>query len=1115
MIETPNRPYYDDFDVTKGFLKVLFKPGLSVQTRELNQLQSILQNQIGSLADTIYKAGSVVKDGRLSFKNDIAYVKLFSTYNNVNYNYDRCQGRMFYGITTEIVASVFDGFNADNTNPGTLYLNYLSSGVNQEKTFQENEVLQLINEIYVSQVSGTFRANETIVGSNQGVTAKLILAENNKLLVVYDSDGRFTENERITGQDSGASGLYSNGETEVYQIQVQNSENITEPIGVGSFAILASGIYYVDGYFVNVQPQQIILNEYGSSVSAKVGFNKEVKYIEATDDLSLYDNANGTPNENAPGADRLFLNLKLGYYNLYDDVPEQFIEIMRISNSVVIFDTSTDSQWSNILDLMAKRTYDESGNYTVNPFIVDIQEFLDENNNNGIYKEEYFAFGSQVEAQNASVEVFGQQLPGTSHLYNYRYYPLNSHEEFIQACRDRVCLGINPGLAYVFGYEVDLANRIYVPMLKARETGVDYNSLVNVKYGNYVLVNNVQNVPNIYNLQEVILCNQETFNKSNNIGTARVRMMKHHSGTYGDTGEVFRLYLIDIEMNESYNFTNDVKSIGSESDNGFKCKVVLDTAQKANLYDIDKNILVYNLPQNAVESLDLASYEFMYTASGNADATGVITVNAPANSIYYSTDADDYILAVGTQEGATTEIVDTTNKITIGANGTSVQIDLGDDYDSYHYSIIATVHRNDSNLKTKTLVANAETLVASPTSSMTIPHTDGFRLVGVYDSGDKGTPATTGSANVTANYTFDGGQRDNYYGQIKINQIPNTSAPSGQLLIVYDYFTHSSGDYFSAESYEGQVDYAEIPTYTSESGAVYDLRNCLDFRPKIDDSGDGFTSVSNPRIIAPSSNFESNVSYYLPRIDILEVDYLGNFKVKQGTSAINPQTPQGDLNSMVLYSFEIPSYTQNINDIVKNYRENKRFTMRDIGLLETRINAMENYILLTQNDYDISNMPIFGSDGTARYKTGYIADNFIDHSYGEISDSGYKCSIDITSNILRPSYKLNTVVLERNTNETSTAVEQGGKYMIPKTDVNAINQIVGTSIQRVNESGLISWVGNLLISPSVNNIFNNINQSKQNFGDDTDYLNEFNAAIADTDNNLEYGNFFSNWLGVK
>ena len=39
-------PYYDDFDESKGFHRILFKPGVSVQARELTQLQTLLQAQL-------------------------------------------------------------------------------------------------------------------------------------------------------------------------------------------------------------------------------------------------------------------------------------------------------------------------------------------------------------------------------------------------------------------------------------------------------------------------------------------------------------------------------------------------------------------------------------------------------------------------------------------------------------------------------------------------------------------------------------------------------------------------------------------------------------------------------------------------------------------------------------------------------------------------------------------------------------------------------------------------------------------------------------------------------------------------------------------------------------
>lgn len=1104
MIETKNKPYYDDFDATKGFIKILFKPGISVQTRELNQLQSIIQNQIGCLADSVFKDGSVVKDGRIIFKNDVDYVKLTNSYNNINFLYDNYKGRMVYGATTKVVASVFDGFNVTNDKPNTLYLDYLGSGVfesddENKSTFVEGEILQLVNEIFVTNIKGNFSINEIIHGENSQAEAKLILVDNNKLHIVYTSERRFAENEPITGNLSGASCIFAQGEIEQLQCQVRTSADTNSPIGKGSFIILSSGIYYIDGYFVNVEPQQIIISEYDTLVSAKVGFNKEVKYITASDDVSLYDNANGTPNENAPGADRLYLKLSLGYYGLYDDIPESFIEIMRVNNSSEVFNTSNNSQWSNILDLMAKRTYDESGNYTVKPFIIDIQEFLNENNNNGIYKENYFAFNSQIEAMNASIETFNEAAPGSAHLYNYKYYPLSNHNKFLQACRDRVCVGINPGLAYVLGYSIELKNRLYVPMLKARELGTDDNSLLNVKYGNYCLVKDVKYLPDINKLELVNLYETED-TLGNIIGTARVRMISYHANDTGGS-KIYKLFLNDIQMtNTSKTFSQNVLAFGSsnlDGDNRFTCKAYKPSGSM-QIYDADKNILVFKLPQNAVSKLSDITYEFMYNISDIVSGGDkALTISSPISSaVFYTTEASKYILV---DNGG--NVVDLTDK-NISINGSNLIIQNLTANTSY--SLLVPLRASNTEIRKKTLLSETETGLSG--NEITLKHADGYKLIKILDTGDS-------NKDITSNYIFNGGQKDNYYGKAKLSKIPNTSEPKGNLTVTYEYFQHSQGDFFTPESYTSTgLLYENIPTYASESGLIYDLKNCVDFRPTINESNN---YEGTTKIIANNSNFEADVNYYLPRIDLLEVDYLGNFKIKRGTSAVNPQTPVCDLNAMPLYYFEIPSYTQNINDIAKKYKENKRFTMRDIGLLETRINAMENYILLTQNEYDISNKQIFSSDGEARYKTGYIADNFNDHSYGEINNAAYRCSIDTDQNILRPSFKLNNIKLEINEQGNNTVIEKNGKYMIPKTDVNAVTQTVGTSLQRMNENGLVSWIGNMLISPSVNNEYNNINQSKQNLGDiDIDYLNEYNSAIENTDNTLEYNDFF-NWLGVN
>ena len=66
MLNFNVKPYYDDFDETKNFHRILFKPGYAVQARELTQSQTILQNQISNFADNIFAKNTPVSGGNLT-----------------------------------------------------------------------------------------------------------------------------------------------------------------------------------------------------------------------------------------------------------------------------------------------------------------------------------------------------------------------------------------------------------------------------------------------------------------------------------------------------------------------------------------------------------------------------------------------------------------------------------------------------------------------------------------------------------------------------------------------------------------------------------------------------------------------------------------------------------------------------------------------------------------------------------------------------------------------------------------------------------------------------------------------------------------------------------------
>ena len=78
------RPYFDDYlndgasggksPRDKNYVRVLFQPSVSVQVRELNQIQSTLQNQIDQFGRSVYKDGTAVIDGLTSYDPNTYYI---------------------------------------------------------------------------------------------------------------------------------------------------------------------------------------------------------------------------------------------------------------------------------------------------------------------------------------------------------------------------------------------------------------------------------------------------------------------------------------------------------------------------------------------------------------------------------------------------------------------------------------------------------------------------------------------------------------------------------------------------------------------------------------------------------------------------------------------------------------------------------------------------------------------------------------------------------------------------------------------------------------------------------------------------------------------------------
>ena len=157
-------PYYDDFDETKNYQQILFRPGYAVQARELTQIQSILQKQIANFGSHIFRDGVIVSGGDFTFDNQNAYyIKLVD--DNVT-DYTNFTGKFIVDSTGRGVrAYVVEGFNATSSYAPTLIVRYVSS-----LQFNTSETLNDENSVYTATtLSSAYTGNASTFSINKGV----------------------------------------------------------------------------------------------------------------------------------------------------------------------------------------------------------------------------------------------------------------------------------------------------------------------------------------------------------------------------------------------------------------------------------------------------------------------------------------------------------------------------------------------------------------------------------------------------------------------------------------------------------------------------------------------------------------------------------------------------------------------------------------------------------------------------------------------------------------------------------------------------------------------------------------------------------------------------------
>ena len=508
-------PYFDDYEEAKNFHRVLFRPGYAVQARELTQLQTILQNQVERFANEVLVNGTVVSGISLT-TNRVNWVRIKDRDAN----------------NTLVIEENF--LTATGKLANAIVVGETSGMIGRLVAFKQGteQAFPSTSTIYVDYVNS---------GSNN--TSKSFLDD--EVLVVKN----YSSNAFIAAATS-----YSSNST-----------------GVGLKVSATDGIIYHKGVFIRTGPQSAIAGRYTTVPDINIGFETRESTVNSFEDSSLYDNASGSTNAGAPGADRLKLTPVLTTRPLGSSNTETFFTVSTLREGELTTKIK-DTTYSDIGDYIDTKFFETNGNFAVEPFNIRIREHLKNSTNLGRY--------SAADEGDA----------------------------------DLLVASIEDGLGYVGGKRTKLHSPVPITIEKATTVETNESTVIGQAIGSYVICDEVAGQFDVQGLRGVYL--YDTAHKAvssttyattglsgQSIGTAYVRGVQYNSGDGATPTGQYRIYISDINMAAGHSFT-EVRSVIMNSQNGQKAfaDVVLEGGN-ASIKDSSLSGLVFPFAQSGTKTL--------------------------------------------------------------------------------------------------------------------------------------------------------------------------------------------------------------------------------------------------------------------------------------------------------------------------------------------------------------------------------------------------------------------------------------------------------------------------------------------------------------------------------
>jgi len=975
-------PYFDDFDIEKQFYKILFKPAYAVQARELTQLQTVLQNQVEQFGDNVYQEGSVIKGCNFTDLNGLKYVKVVDktgfdvetfisgpsiiTESGVEKEVD-----IVYELEsgTGLKASVITASRGFETRPpdlNTFYINYLNTEDAGKSAFAAGELITINKYVYEKSAERTDLQELNVATIN--------------VTLQTDHEG-------------------------------------------DSFGIQASpGVIFQKGHFLFTAAQTLIVSKYTNQPDLKsVGFEVKEELITALQDGSLYDNANGSKNENAPGADRLKMVPSLVVKETsVADTDVNFFTLIRYQegNAVQLRDVT---QFNSIAEEFARRTYEESGNYVSDKFRLD----LDRRNDNLVVlvgKGTAYVKGFRVEnsgkisfnVDNVANTVtqndqaisldYGSYVDITdlSGTFDLDYSPVSLQNGGGSVIGLAFVRNVTKEKLYLFGVKMTPPN-VFESVTRIVGTSGVATIAASSK------VKEFKNSPMIFD-------SGTSFLRSVSDTIVPVRGTDNNVSVSGDSititsavDEDFAINQDDMVFVDATNTQVDIVS-HSVTNNSTELTVNLDPGVSSPAGQLYFNKRLKGTKGNSHAKLAKEVYVKITYSSATAR---------------YSLGFPDAYEILGVWEGSTGTGTDIKDSFKLYNNQNDHFYDI-----SYMEYISGRPQPANGTVTIKLGVFEPVTSSGSY-----------FFNINSYPIDDSATPAAN---------TIKSTDLDTYI---------SSTGRGYNLRNCFDFRPHVDKD--------SNVAY----THTSASGAG-----------TVTTAVGGYTLAFTGSFAVPalSSNITTDVEHYLGRVDLITIDSYGITSIVKGDESENPVSPKVGPDELVIGQVNIPGYpvlssreaqeAGKLDCAVKiKGKGTQVYTMRDIEKIEKRIEGLEYYISLNQLEQSTENLTVLDENGLTRFKNGYIVDPMNDTVIANTDDPNYKAAIHFDKSILTPAVKTYPIDLKYKSSTGASIFPTVNEAETGTLGRNANIKLLGQSYAtnfRNCVSNFWKYSGNAELSPS-------------------------------------------------